>query len=204
MQDKIITIRKPAQTEIMVKKSRFIVSALPVEHEQEALNFIKQVKKEHNQANHNVYAYLIDEHAQRYSDDGEPGGTAGKPAIDVIKHQGLSGIALVITRYFGGILLGAGGLARAYADAAVRGIEVAGIYERLLYQELKISIDYHWLGLIKHELENSGGQQIDIKYGQRVNMQVYLRPKTLELVVKRIIDKTAAQVVVEKGQCIYL
>ena len=204
MKDKIVTISKPAQTEIMVKKSRFIASAIPVDHEQEAINFIKQVKKEHNQANHNVYAYLINEHIQRYSDDGEPGGTAGRPVLDVIKHKGLSGIALVITRYFGGILLGAGGLARAYADAAVRGIEVAGINERLLYQELKISMDYHWLGLIKHEIENSGGQQIDAMYGQRVNMQVYLRPEVLEVVVKRLIDKTAAQVVVEKGKFIYL
>ncbi|SFG64247.1 Uncharacterized protein family UPF0029 [Desulfotomaculum arcticum] len=118
--------------------------------------------------------------------------------------KGLSGIALVVTRYFGGILLGTGGLARAYADAAVSVMEVAGIVERRLYQELNINLDYHWLGLIKHELENGGGRQINIKYEQQVNIQVYLRPETLDDIVKLLTDKTAAQIVAEKGKSIYL
>ena len=204
LRDQIITIKQPARAELVIKKSRFIASVASVVHEPQATSFIKQVKQEHSQANHNVYAYLIDEQKQKYSDDGEPGGTAGKPILDTIKNKGLSGLAIVVTRYFGGILLGTGGLVRAYTDAALAVIETAGICEKLLHQELKLTLAYHWLGLIKHEIENSGGRQIKIKYGEQVQLQAYFRPAALEEVMTVLMEKTGAQIILEKGSFAYL
>ncbi|MCF8010744.1 MAG: YigZ family protein [Clostridiales bacterium] len=204
MEDKLITIEKPAQTEIIIKKSRFITSIFPAHNKEEAVNTVNRVKMEHNQANHNVYAYVINEQVQRCSDDGEPGGTAGKPVLDVIKHKGLNGAVLLVTRYFGGIKLGAGGLVRAYKDAAVKGIEAAGISEKLLYQELNIIMDYQQLGAIKNEIENSGGREIIVAYEQQVHMQAFFPLEKVDIITKRLIDMTANRVKTEKGKYIYL
>lgn len=204
MDNRLLTLEKPDRTCIIIKKSRFITSVSPVVDEEEAVKFLNQIKKEHNQANHNVFAYVINEQIQRYSDDGEPGGTAGKPVLEVINNKGLEKTAVVVTRYFGGIMLGAGGLVRAYAEAAVKGIESAGIIEKFLHQELYITMDYHWQGLVKREVENAGGKQVEIAYHQQVEMKVCLRPETLELLDKRLVDMTAAQVIIKKGHFSYI
>ena len=172
----LVTLGKASVAEIIVKKSRFIASACPVENEQEAINWINQVKKKHSQSSHNVFAYVINEQVQHYSDDGEPSGTAGRPVLEVIKHKGLSHTAVVVTRFFGGILLGAGGLVRAYTDATVQAIEKAGVVEKALYRELRLTLGYQWLGLIKYELENAGGRRIETTYEQDVNIRVYVKP----------------------------
>ena len=119
------TVQAYGSSEIIIKKSRFIGHAKPVESEEEAIQFIEAIKKEHRSATHNCSAYVIGERdqIQKQSDDGEPSGTAGKPILEVIKHQGLKNTVVVVTRYFGGIMLGAGGLIRAYTDGAVAGIE---------------------------------------------------------------------------------
>lgn len=121
------TVQQYASAEIIIRRSRFIGHAMPIASEQEAVAFIERIKKEHGTATHNCSAYVFGERNefQKQSDDGEPSGTAGKPILEVIKHQGLSNIAVVVTRYFGGIMLGAGGLIRAYTDGAVAGIEAA-------------------------------------------------------------------------------
>ncbi|WP_066632972.1 YigZ family protein [Desulfolucanica intricata] len=199
-----LTLQKAAQAEIIIKKSRFITSASPVSDEKEANNFIKQIKKEHNQATHNVFAYVINEQIQRFSDDGEPGGTAGRPVLEVINQKGLIKTALVITRYFGGVMLGAGGLVRAYSEAAVKGIDAAGVVEKLLHRELRITMDYQWLGVVKREVESAGGRQPDIIYDQKVNMKVYLQPAAAQALSKRLIDLTAAQIVIEEGGFSYI
>ncbi|WP_347490721.1 YigZ family protein [Desulfoscipio sp. XC116] len=204
MKNNMLTIAKPAQAEIIIKKSRFIASACPVENERDAINFVSQIRKEHSQANHNVYAYVINEQSLRCSDDGEPAGTAGKPVLEVIRHKGLSGIALVVTRYFGGILLGAGGLVRAYKETAVQGIEAAGIVERTLYREINITMDYTWLGTIKREMENNGGRQVNISYAQRVHLQAYLLSDKINVMIKRLQDLTAAQIEIVPGEYLYL
>ena len=201
---KYLTLKKPAQTEIIIKKSRFITSAFPVDNEAEATSMIQQIKKDHQQASHNVFAYVINEQVQRFSDDGEPGGTAGKPVLEVIHHKGLCQTALVVTRYFGGIMLGAGGLVRAYSEAAAKGIEAAGVIEKLLYRELFVSMDYQWLGTVKREVENAGGKEINISYEQQVILHSYILPAALEAVTRKLIDLTAAKVIIKTGQFSYL
>lgn len=148
------TVREPGIAEIVIRKSRFIGHARPVEREEEALAFIAQVKKTHSAATHNCSAYLIGERdeIQKASDDGEPSGTAGKPILEVIKQQKLKNIAIVVTRYFGGIMLGAGGLIRAYTDGAVVAIDAAGPIYRVLHREVQVTVDYTWYGKLENEL----------------------------------------------------
>ncbi|GBF34787.1 hypothetical protein DCCM_3907 [Desulfocucumis palustris] len=204
MKDRLVAIGKAAQIEIIIKKSRFIASAFPVDNEEAAMGCINQVKKEHSRANHNVFAYVINEQIQRYSDDGEPGGTAGKPILEVIRYKGLTCTALVVTRYFGGILLGAGGLVRAYSEAASKAIEKAAVVEKLLYREVAINLDYQWLGPVKYELENSGATNININYGQRVHINFHIRPEKAEAVSKRVVDMTSARAEINTGGFAYL
>lgn len=204
MKDCYKTLRNPAQAECIVKKSRFIASAAPVDNEEEALYFITRVKKEHSQANHNVFAYVINEQIQRFSDDGEPSGTAGRPVLEVMNRKSLVKAVIVVTRYFGGILLGAGGLVRAYSETAVKGAEAAGEVERLLYRELSMVLDYHWLGTVKREVEQAGGQNITMDYGEKVGLKVLLRPEGLEALTKRLTDLSAGQVTIKTGCFIFL
>lgn len=204
MKDSYKTLRNPAQAECIVKKSRFIASAAPVDNEEEALYFIARVKKEHSQANHNVFAYVINEQIQRFSDDGEPSGTAGRPVLEVMNRKSLVKAVIVVTRYFGGVLLGAGGLVRAYSETAVKGAEAAGEVERLLYQELSMVLDYHWLDTVKREVEQAGGQNITMDYGEKVRLKVLLRPEGLEALTKRLTDHTAGQMTIKTGNFTFL
>lgn len=204
MKDSFNTLHKPAQTEIIIKKSRFISSAAPVKDEEDANAFIQKLKKEHSQANHNVFAYVINEQIQRFSDDGEPSGTAGKPVLEIIINKNLVNTAIVVTRYFGGIMLGAGGLVRAYRDAAIKGIEAAGVIQRLLHRELIITMDYHWLGLVKREIENKGGKQMDISYEQHVMIKVLMLPDDAAALSNQLIESTAAQIDIKQGDLKYI
>lgn len=144
-----------------IKKSRFILNICRIESESDAHNFINQITKQHHKANHNVFAYVLGEKSeiQRYSDNGEPSGTAGVPMLEVIQKNELRNVVAVITRYFGGIKLGAGGLIRAYASTTAKGIEQAGLVNRLLQQKITITIDYkyadsliYWLTVNKYTL----------------------------------------------------
>ncbi|MDF2815643.1 MAG: impact family protein, partial [Paenibacillus sp.] len=130
------TIKRPNSAEIVIKKSRFIGHVMPVESEDEAVAFIERIKKEHWSASHNCSAYLIGDkdQFQKASDDGEPSGTAGKPILEVMKHQQMKNVVVVVTRYFGGIMLGAGGLVRAYTDATVEGLASGEPIYRVLHQ----------------------------------------------------------------------
>jgi uncharacterized YigZ family protein len=150
------TVQQYGSAEIIIRRSRFIGHAAPVTSEQDAIAFIERIKKEHGTATHNCSAYICGDRDefQKQSDDGEPSGTAGKPILEVIKHQGLKNIAVVVTRYYGGIMLGAGGLIRAYTDGAVAGIEAAIAIQQILHQEIWVHMDYTWLGKIENELRN--------------------------------------------------
>ncbi|MDR2939757.1 MAG: IMPACT family protein [Clostridiales bacterium] len=156
MIEKFKTIYKHAQEELIEKKSRFIGQASPVEAEAGALEFIESVRKKHYNASHTVFAYIIG-HSDycRYSDDGEPSGTAGMPILNMLKSEPLTNIAVTVTRYFGGTLLGTGGLARAYQAAAKQAVNSAGIIEKALYQKISIACGYDLSGKIKYNiLEN--------------------------------------------------
>ncbi|MBA4495375.1 YigZ family protein [Paenactinomyces guangxiensis] len=150
------TVGHDGETEIIIQKSRFICRAKQVPGEEEAVKFIQEVSRKHWDATHNCYAYLITDTVQKSSDDGEPAGTAGRPILEVIHAKNLLYTAIVVTRYFGGIKLGAGGLVRAYSQGAAAAIEAAGIVERVMHQEMIFTFDYPFIGKMEHELHRSG------------------------------------------------
>lgn len=174
------TVRSDASREIVIKKSRFIGYAKPVESEAEAVAFIDEIKRQHRTATHNCSAYVVgerDQH-QKASDDGEPSGTAGKPILEVIKNKGLKNVVVVVTRYFGGIMLGAGGLVRAYTDGAVAGIEAAGEIEMVLHREVFVEVDYTWYGKLENELHGRGTRLGGTEFTD--NVTVLCLPEALE------------------------
>ena len=137
-----LTLARDFRWEQVIEKSRFICSLKKVQSEAEAQEFIKAVKKEYWDASHNCSAYLIDELAQRSSDDGEPSGTAGVPMLEVLRKQNLCQVAAVVTRYFGGIKLGAGGLIRAYGGTVAQALSQAGLAERVVFPQTPVRIEY--------------------------------------------------------------
>ena len=146
------TITNFGQDEIIIEKSTFIGYAKPVTNEEEALAFIQEIKKKHRDATHNVPAYVLGENneIQRCNDDGEPSGTAGVPVLEVLKKEDVRNVAVVVTRYFGGIKLGTGGLVRAYTKGAKIALEAAGIVRQVLYQVMSLSIEYTLLGSVRY------------------------------------------------------
>src|SRR5690625_3762827 len=151
------TVKKEGSAEVMIKKSRFIGYVKRVETEEDAQAFIQSIKKKHHDATHNCSAYMIGEHdqIQKANDDGEPSGTAGVPILEVLKKQGLKDTAVVVTRYFGGIKLGAGGLIRAYGSTTSQAIQTTGIVKRQLMQGFTVVVDYTLLGKLENSLRNS-------------------------------------------------
>ncbi len=167
------TVTEEATAEFTEKRSRFIARVRPVKNEEEALAFLAEVRAENREARHNVYAYICRENnISRYSDDGEPSGTAGLPVLNVLTKQGLTDVALVVTRYFGGILLGAGGLARAYGKSAVDGVSAAGICEMVYSQLFTVSFDYSLLGKIQHVLEEKNFTITETGFGVQPTLTV--------------------------------
>ncbi len=150
------TIYSYGEAEIIINKSRFIGYAMPIETEKDALEFIDKIKTKHRDATHNVHAYVLgkDSNIQRFSDDGEPSGTAGIPMLEVIKKENLRNAVVVVTRYFGGIKLGAGGLIRAYTKGAKIGLDAGIIVDMVLHIKIKIRIDYTLYGKIENYLMN--------------------------------------------------
>ncbi len=186
------TINQRAEAEIIEKKSRFIANVLPVYSEEEALNFIAGIKKQHYNARHNCFAYVIakDIPIIRFSDDGEPSGTAGKPILDVLLGEEIENAVIVVTRYFGGTLLGTGGLVRAYGKAAKEGILAAKIVEMDTYIKIFISVDYSLIGKIQYEITNNGHILIDTEYTDLVKFSVYIKSELVEQFIKNIINLT--------------
>ena len=168
------TLHKFGVDEYIVEKSTFIGYAKPIKTEEEAIEFINEIKKKHKDATHNVWAYTIGENMniQRYSDDGEPQGTAGIPTLEVIKKEDLRDVVVVVTRYFGGIKLGAGGLVRAYTKGAKVGIEAGIVIEKVKYSEVKIKIEYTQLGRIQNEIMNLGFKVKDTIYSEDVELKI--------------------------------
>lgn len=157
---------KEGQGELIEKKSRFIATVRPVETEEEAVTFINETKKKYWDARHNCSAFVIGKNQEltRCSDDGEPAGTAGRPMLDVLLKEGIHNTAVVVTRYFGGVLLGTGGLVRAYQGAVQKGLDAAVIVEKFEGQILLITTDYTGLGKIQYllaqEKNNHNGYQL--------------------------------------------
>ncbi len=171
------TVNKEGTDEVTIQKSRFIGYVRRTETEEEAKAFIQEIKKKHHDATHNCSAYMIGAHdqIQKANDDGEPSGTAGIPMLEVLKKQGLKDTAVVVTRYFGGIKLGAGGLIRAYGSTTSQAIRTTGIVKRQLMQGFSITADYNMLGKLENELRNSEHILEGINYMEQVDFSVYVK-----------------------------
>jgi len=198
------TVRSSGSKEVVIRKSRFIGHVMPVENE-EALLFIEDIKKKHWNATHNCSAYVIGERdeIQRQSDDGEPSGTAGKPILEVIRNQGVKNVAIVVTRYFGGIMLGAGGLIRAYTDGAVLALEAGEVISRVLRREVFVEIDYTWLGKVENELRGRGIQTGETLFTDKVTLLCLPRNDEGDAFMAWITDLTQGQALVTEGRRIY-
>lgn len=199
------TVRSSGSKEVVIRKSRFIGHVMPVENEEEALSFIEDIKKKHWNATHNCSAYVIGERdeIQRQSDDGEPSGTAGKPILEVIRNQGVKNVAIVVTRYFGGIMLGAGGLIRAYTDGAVLALEAGEVITRVLRREVFVEIDYTWLGKVENELRGRGIQTGETLFTDKVTLLCLPRNDEGDAFMAWITDLTQGQALVTEGRRIY-
>lgn len=199
------TVRKENNREIVIKKSRFIGYAKPVESEEEAVAFIEEIKRLHRTATHNCSAYIVgerDQH-QKASDDGEPSGTAGKPILEVIRNKGLKNVAVVVTRYFGGIMLGAGGLVRAYTDGAVAGIEAAEEIELVLHREVFVEVDYTWYGKLENELHGRSMRVGGTEFTDKVTVRCLPEEPDKDAFVAWITELTAGQAVIAEGEALY-
>lgn len=191
------TAAKEVSSEIIVKKSRFIAHVKPVQDEAEANEFIRQINKHHREATHNVYAYRISEQQEKCNDDGEPSGTAGKPVLNVIKGENLYNIVVVVTRYYGGILLGAGGLVRAYTQSVSQGISEAGVITRVLYQRMQVAFAMPLFGLIKRVMENYGAKIMDVQVTDKGVIVVRLPVAEAEGLISAVVETSAGKAEIE-------
>ncbi|MEG9296021.1 YigZ family protein [Mangrovibacillus sp. Mu-81] len=199
------TVKGYGENEITIERSRFIAYVNRAETEEEAQAFIADIKKKHGDANHNCSAYMIGEHnlIQKANDDGEPSGTAGVPMLEVLKKRNLKDTVVVVTRYFGGIKLGAGGLIRAYGKAVSEGLNATGIVERKLMRIFKTKIDYTWLGKVENEVRSSQYQLKEIRYLDAVEVKVYVEEGTKEIFVDWMTELTNGQANMSEGEVEY-
>lgn len=190
------TVLTQAREEMIEKKSRFIASVTPISTEQEAISFINDCRSEFRDATHNVYAYIVQENnICRYSDDGEPSGTAGIPVLEILNKENLTDAAVVVTRYFGGTLLGAGGLVRAYGKSAKLGVDKAKITEKIYCHRLELNTAYDQLGKIRYLIETGDYILGDISYTDSVNITTYVKYDLLNLFLQEVKESTNAQIV---------
>lgn len=195
------TVRGSGRAEIVVRRSQFIGFAGQAASEEEAAAFIEEIRRQHKQASHHCFAYVCGERdrQQKASDDGEPAGTAGKPILEVIRQQQLSYTVVVVTRYFGGVLLGAGGLVRAYADGAAAAIAAAGVVYRVLRVPVRVSLGYSWLGKLENGLRGRGVDFGDIVYADRVTVTCRPLASDAERFAAWVADLTAGQAETDPG-----
>ncbi|SFX23281.1 uncharacterized protein, YigZ family [Thermoactinomyces sp. DSM 45891] len=198
-----LTIARYGETEIIIQKSRFICQATPVKTEEEAQKFIADISKKYWDASHNCSAYLVTDLIQKASDDGEPSGTAGKPMLEVLHSKKVQYTAVVITRYFGGIKLGAGGLVRAYSQGTSAALEAAGIVQPVLHQSINISFDYTHIGKLEHELRQTSYFLDQPIFTEHVSWTLWVPVDEIEQIQSQIIDWTHGQANVELGELEY-
>lgn len=185
------TISKPASDSFIEKKSEFIGYIAPVKTNDEAVAFINQIKAMHRKARHNVYAYILrEDNISRYSDDGEPQGTAGVPVLEVLQKRGLTDVCVVVTRYFGGILLGGGGLLRAYSHAASIACDAAHIMDMRLCHRLTIKTDYNLYGKINYILPNFDVIIVNSDFADAVTLEILVMSEKLDALRKELTEVT--------------
>lgn len=188
------------EAEFVEKRSRFIGRIWLCDTETEALEELERIRQKHWNATHNVYAYIIHDGPTRFSDDGEPGGTAGMPVLEVLRREGLENVLCVVTRYFGGILLGAGGLVRAYTRGAKLGVDAAGISCKRVWQHLDLLCSYRQMERMKQEIETQGGKVLDTEFGTDVTLHALLPEQDMAACMARLTDVSNDTVLLFEGE----
>ncbi len=192
------TVKECASDEFVEKRSRFIGYCKPVTKEEQAIEFINTIKKNHWDAKHNVYAYNIREgQTKRYSDDGEPQGTAGMPVLDVIIKNQVVDVVVVVTRYFGGILLGTGGLVRAYSNGSKLALNAANIITMELCSKCQIKCSYNQYGKVSTLIMQNGGYVDDSSFADNVIIDFHISVDLVQLLNKALADATAGEIITE-------
>ncbi len=193
------TVKKEASDEFCEKRSRFIGYVRPVTTVDRANEFISEIKQKHWDAKHNVYAYVLrDGNIKKYSDDGEPQGTAGVPVLDVIEKSGVSDVCVVVTRYFGGILLGGGGLVRAYSHAAKIALDAGEVVTMELSSVLSVSTDYNFYGRLTPLIAENGGNVENTEFSDKVDVSFCISCDKEEYIKSKIIDLSNGRVSPQK------
>ncbi len=181
------------------KKSKFITHVKPVDNEEDALAFLQEMRSRYSDATHNVYAYIIDENnIFRYSDDGEPSGTSGMPVLDTMRKEGLVDVITVVTRYFGGTLLGTGGLVHAYGTSARLGLEDAGIVTRCLCRLVSVKVDYTLVGKIQYFIASGGYILDNTDYGAEAEFTVCLKKEQTEGFTDGVTELTCGRAIIKQ------
>ena len=207
MEETFKTVYQGAEAEIVEKKSRFIATVRPVHSEEEALEFVAEMKKKYWNASHNCFAFVAgkEPEIQRFSDDGEPQGTAGKPILDVLLGERFHDTAIVVTRYFGGTLLGTGGLVRAYQGAARAGVQASTVLEKRKGRPLLLAADYNDYGKLQYLLGQKGIPVMKTEFTDRVFLEVMVPLEEAENLKEALTEATSGKAELEEGEdCLYV
>ncbi|WP_449063111.1 YigZ family protein [Planomonospora algeriensis] len=205
MAEPYLTLDDPVEHEIEIKRSRFICAIAPASSEEEARDFVAGRRELYPDATHNCSAYVIgDRRLQKADDDGEPGGTAGTPMLETLLRRGLGDVATVVTRYFGGVKLGAGGLVRAYGGAVGRTLDLVVPVEMVPARVVTVTVDHVRAGRLENDLRISPYEVREVVYGARVGLEVAVRESELEVFPDWVATLTAGQAVIEPGETVYL
>ena len=191
-----LTPSGPGETELTEKRSRFLGHARPVESEEEARAFIAEMKKKYYDARHNCWCYALRDGTERYSDDGEPQGSAGLPMLEVLRRREITNAVCVVTRYFGGVLLGTGGLLRAYTRSTADALDAAGVSAVRRWVEMELPCSYAQLEKMKQEAQAAGGVVEDVEYGANVTLKVLVPEKQSAAFAGQIFDQSNGSVTV--------
>ena len=205
MESKLQIVYEGGTGEIVEKKSRFIGHVLPVETEEEAIEFIEKLKKQYWDARHNCFAYVLGERQQiqRCSDDGEPSGTAGRPMLDVLLGMRLTNVVVVVTRYFGGTLLGTGGLVRAYQKSTQIALENSVVLEKCTGNQVLVKTDYNGIGKLQYIAATMELHTIHTEYAGDVTVEMLLPEEQKDAYIKKVTEATSGRAIIEIGDSIF-
>lgn len=197
------TIAQRCEARFIEKKSEFIGYLCPVQTEEQAVSFIEEIRAMHRKATHNCYAYILRENnAARHSDDGEPGGTAGVPIYEVLRKEGLTDVCCVVTRYFGGVLLGAGGLVRAYTKGAKDAVDAAQIKCMASAAEMLVTVDYGLYGKLAQIFADHDARVTNEEFADNVKITLYIREEQSQALQDKLVDVCCGNITVEVAQII--
>ena len=205
MEKTVLTVFGEHESEKIIEKSRFLTFSAHVENEEDARAFIAKIRSKHSLATHVCFAFIADKtgNLQRFSDDGEPQGTAGMPILEVLKNKKLFETAVAVVRYFGGIKLGAGGLVRAYSSSAAENLDGADIRSLEVCRELQITVDYTGIDGVQKYLQKNECEQLSVDYGEKVSFHVAVKKIAEESFLSGLVDYMQGRVETEKGREYY-